>query len=248
MLISPASTRGLWPVYSGRSFDIWDPDTHDYYAWVDPDYITTVLQGKRSRARASFNGFPPAWMDDPSTLPCWSPRIAFRDVTRATDSRTVRAALVPAQLVITNQAPSLLWPRGDERDQAYLLGVLCSIPLDWYARRYVEIHLNYHVFNAFPIPRFGQGHPVRRRVEEDAGRLAARDARFTSWAAAVGVPVGSVDSEDEKADIVADLDAAVSILYGLDNDDVRVMFETFHDGWDYKPRLDAVLAKRRSLR
>ena len=74
------------------------------------------------------------------------------------------------------------------------------------------------------------------------------DTRYTSWAEAVGIPVASVVGDDEKAALVAELDAAVSVLYGLDDDNVRVVFETFHEGWDYKPRLDAVLAKRRSLR
>jgi len=32
---------------------------------------------------------------------------------RATDTRTVIAALVPADLVVTDQAPHLLWPLGN---------------------------------------------------------------------------------------------------------------------------------------
>jgi hypothetical protein len=243
-LLSPDSTDGLWPVYGGRAFDIWVPDTGDYYAWADPDYIAKVLQDKRVRARASFDGFSPDWLDDPSTLPCYSPRIAFRDVTNRTNTRTLIAALVPPEVVIANQAPFLLWPVGDARDQAYLLGVLSSIPLDWYSRRFVETHVNYHIFNAFPIPRPERSDPTRRRVEELAGRLAARDDRYDTWAQNVGVPVRSVNDEDEKTEVLAELDAAVSLLYGLDDDDIRVIFETFHEGWGYQPRLDAVLTKR----
>jgi hypothetical protein len=248
LVLSPDSTDGLWPVYKGASFDLWVADTGDYYAWADPQHILPVLDEKRRRARSSFNGFPRDWIEDQETLPCWSARIAFRDVTRSTDSRTVRAALVPPEIVITNQAPSLLWPKGDERDQAYLLGVLCSIPLDWYARRFVEIHVNYHVFNALPIPRVARDDPVRRRVEEIASRLAAVDARYMTWAEAVGVPLGSVASDDERADLTSELDAAVSLLYGLSDDDVRLVFETFHEGWDHQQRLRAVLMERRNLR
>jgi hypothetical protein len=39
----------------------------------------------------------------------------------------------------------------------------------------------------------------------------------------------------------AELDALVSHLYGLTRDQVVHIFATFHRGWDYKPRLDAVL-------
>lgn len=243
---------GLWPVYKGASFNIWEPDTGTYYAWANPDVVLNALQDKRLRgnrnSRSPFSEFLTEWAEDPDTLPCWYPRIAFRDVARATDRRTVIAALVPGNLVLTHKAPYLIWSKGDERDEAYLLGVLCSIPLDWYARRVVETNLTYNFFNSFPVPRPGRDDPRRRRVEEIAGRLAATDEQFKYWAEAVGVPVGSVASEQEKQDLIAELDAAVAHLYALDESDVRHIFETFHVGWDYQDRLDAVLAHFKETR
>ena len=240
----------MWPVYKGASFNIWEPDTGTYYAWADPQEIREVLQLKRLRqqrtARSAFSELSRQWALDPATLPCLQPRIAFRDVARATDSRTVIAALAPPEIVMTNKAPYLLWSAGDERDQAYLLGVLCSVPFDWYARRVVEISLNFHLFNSFPAPRPSRGDPIRRRVEEIAGRLAAVDHRYQSWAQAVGVPVGSVAAA-EKDDLVAELDAAVALLYGLDESDLRHVFETFHVGWRYEGRLDTALGHSRRL-
>ena len=56
------------------------------------------------------------------------------------------------------------------------------------------------------------------------------------------VPVGSVKTPDQQADMEAELDALVSHLYGLSRDQVEHIFATFHRGWDYQPRLDAVLA------
>ena len=254
MLINPESTDGLWPVYKGASFDLWEPDTGEYYAWADPDYICGVLQERRLNqaklAKSAFAQLPRAVIVDPSTLPCRFPRIAFRDVTNRTNQRTVIAALVPPEVVIANQAPYLLWSEGDERDQAFLLGVLSSIALDWYARRYVETHVNYHVFYPFPIPRPERHDPLRRRVEEIAAGLAAVDGRYAGWANAVGVPLGGVPDPAEKAEVIAELDAAVALLYGLTEHDVAHIFETFHVGWDYCPRLEAVqahFAKLRSL-
>ncbi len=239
-----------WPVYKGASFNIWEPDTGTYYAWAEPGEITEVLRHKRLRqhrtTRSAFAEMPRDWISDPDTLPCLHPRIAFRDVARATDSRTVIAALVPPEVVITNQAPYLLWPKGDERDQAYLLGLLCSIPLDWYARRVVETHVNFHLFNAFPIPRPDRDDPLRRRVEEIAGRLAAVDRRYATWAKAVGVAVGSVKAAEQE-DLVAELDASVALLYGLDEADLSHVFETFHVGWHHEDRLEVALAHMRRL-
>jgi len=232
--------EGFWPVFKGESFDIWVPDTGSYYAWADPEKMIPVLQQKRRRARTAFVGFPPTWISDPKTLPCLGPRVAFRDVTNRTNRRTVIAALVPPKVFITNKAPYFLWPRGDEKDQAYLLGILSSIPLDWYARRFVEINLNFFILNPFPIPRPPRTDKLWQRTVALAGRLAAPDKRYVKWATAVGVEYGKL-TEDEKEDMIHELDAVVAHLYGLSEEQLVHIYETFHEGWDYESRLEGVL-------
>ena len=66
------------------------------------------------------------------------------------------------------------------------------------------------------------------------------DERYESWAEEVGVPIASVD-DDEALDLIAELDATVGRLYGLDESDLRHVFETFHAGWDYSGRLERVV-------
>lgn len=139
-----------------------------------------------------------------------------------------------------HNAPYFLWPRGDEKDQAFLLGVLCSIPLDWYARRFVETHVTYFVINPFPIPRPGRDDPLWKRIVEIAGRLACPDERFAEWAEAVGVEWGPL-ANDEKENLIHELDALVAHSYGLTERQLVHVFETFHEGWDYHDRLNAVL-------
>ena len=223
-----------------------------YYASVRAEDITRHLEEKRSRGHnhkhSPFSEFAKSWIDDPTTLPCRHPRIAFRDVTNRTNTRTVIAALVPEEVVITNQAPYLLWPRGTPRDEAFLLGVLSSMVLDWYARCVVELHLNFHILNNFPIPDADvDNDPVARRVVEIAGRLAAVGDGYAKWAEAVGVPVGSVTDKATRDDLIHELDACVARLYGLDEDDLAVVYETFHEGTDYSERHHAVLAHFRRM-
>jgi hypothetical protein len=236
----------FWPVYKGSSFRPWNPDTGDRYAWADPDVMTGYLQEKRENSyqyagsRSSFSGMSENWVNDSSTLPCYQPRIAFRDIARRTDSRTVLAALVPPNTFLADTAPYLLWPDGDESDEAFLLGVMCTIPFDWYARRFVETHLNYHILNALPVPRPGREDSLRERIVELSGRLAAVDDRYANWADTVGVDYGPLD-EDTKQEKIYELDAVVAHLYGLTREHVKVIFETFHDGWEYEERLERVL-------
>ena len=241
-LVSKQCPEGFWPVYKGASFDLWTPDTGTYYAWADPKRLLDHLQGKRMRAntRSAFAEFDQAWRDDAGALPCLRPRIAFRDVTRATDSRTIRAALVPPRVFLVHNAPYLLLPRGEERDAAYLLGLMSSLPLDWYARRFVETHLTFFVLNPFPVPRPGPDSPLRERVIALAGRLASPDDRFSDWAGRLGVACGPLDA-DQKRDHIRELDAVVAHLYGLTEPQLVHIFETFHEGWDHEERLRATL-------
>jgi len=249
-LESESRPKGFWPVFKGESFDIWNPDTERYYAWADPKVVIPWLMQKRinsgkRRADSAHAEFPLEHLRKEATLPCYSARIAFRDVSRSTDSRTVRPALLPPKVFVANTAPYLLWPRGDEADQAFLLGVISSIPLDWYSRRFVETHVNYFVFNPLPIPRPTRTNKAWRRIVALAGRLACPDDRFATWAKAVGVSVGPV-RELEKSDMIHELDAVVAHLYELSEDQLRHIFETFHEGWDFSARLEATLKHYRT--
>ena len=244
MEFSENCPNGYWNVYKGETIDLWQPDTGVYYSYIDPDVIRPHLQEKRasswSRANSSFSECSAEWINDPNTLPCLSFRIAFRDVTRATDTRTVRCAIVPPNVILANQAPYLLFVRGSARDMVYLNGILSSTILDWYARRYIETHLNFYVFNPFPIPRPDSDDGLLLRVIELSGRLACVDDRYTALAAEVGVNSGPL-TENEKQAAIVELDAVVSHLYGLKRDQLIHIFETFHEGWDYRERLEATL-------
>ncbi len=236
--------RDFWPVFKGKSFDIWEPDRGVYYAWANPETVLEHLHKKRLSAhknsKSPFFEFSNSnWFANPDTLPCHFARVAFRRITNRTNRRTVVAALLPPRCFLTDVAPYLLWPRGDEQDQAYVLGVLSSIPLDWYARRFAETHLDFHVFNPLPVPRPERGNPLWQRTVALAGRLACPDKRFARWAKAVGVECGPLEAA-EKDGMIHELDAVVAHLYGLSEAQLRHIFETFHEGWDYRPRLKAV--------
>lgn len=243
-LESEKCPKGYWPVYKGESFDHWTPDSGVYYAWADPNEVIPFLFAKRSRggklAASPHSEFSREYRSDKKTLPCLLPRIAFRDVTNRENFRTTVSCLVPPNVFLTNKAPYLLWPRGDEKDQAFLLGVLSSIPLDWYSRRFVERNLNFFILNPLPIPRPPRTDANWERIVRNAGRLAAIDQRYAAWAKSVGVQCGRISDVDKDV-LIHELDAAVAQLYCLDEAQLVHIFETFHEGWDYADRLDSTL-------
>ncbi len=241
----------IWPVYAGKSFNLWQPDTGDYYDSVDAASITSHLQQKRFRQNkiksSAFAHLDETRLADPGTLACLKARITFRRVARTTDTRTFVCALIPPHRVTTEAASYFEQLKGNVSDEVYLLGVLSSMAFDWQLRRIMELTLSFTDLMGTSIPDPGEGHPVRDRVVEIAGRLAAVDERFGEWAAEVGVPVGSANDEATKQDLICELDACVAHLYGLDEDDLAVVYETFSETVDYSERHAAVLAHFRRL-
>lgn len=236
--------EGRWPVLGGSAFNIWEPNFGEIYAWADPARVRDALFEKRknqSRTGSSaFYGLAESIINDPESLPCMSPRIAFRDITNSVDYRTVIACLVPGNLVLTNTAPYLYFLKGNKADEAYLLGVLSSIPLDWYARRFVVLHVNFHILNGFPIPDPPISNKLRQRISFLAGSMAASNENFSEWAELAGVEVGNLNGEYERIQAICEIDALVALLYGLSFEELTHIYETFHKTWDFASRFEIV--------
>jgi hypothetical protein len=231
-------------VLKGASFDLWEPDAGSPHGSAARkkihDRVMVKLRRQVRTSSSAYVGMDASAMDRQGRLPYQRPRIAFRDITNQTNTRTTIASLVPPAVLI-NSAPVLVLRSGTAATEAFVLGVLCSIPFDWYSRRYVELHMNFHIFNWLPVPHFDLDSATTSRVVEIAGRLAAVDERYAEWAAEVGVQVGSVKRGAEKDDLIAELDALVSLLYGLTEDQVEHVFATFHRGWATSRASNSVL-------
>ena len=244
------------PIFKGESFSLWEPDRGDdrYYGWVNSNEETIAELSRKRKASFRRGANSPWWgaddrtIFDESTIECLHPRIAFRDITRATDSRTIRAALLPPGVVCTHKAPVLIWGKGESTHKTYVLGILCSRICDWYARRWVEINLTFSVFNFLPCPRAStENRLLVELMVAAAGRLACPDKRFGKWAKSIGVEYGPLKPEEKQALIDA-VDAIAALLYGLSETELETVFETFHEGWDWKPYHARVLAEYRQLK
>lgn len=248
--IHTAAAEGSWPVYGGDSFDIWRPDSGTYFARAAADDAFARVQRKRANSPAGspYSALPRRWRDDPATHPCLRPRIAYRDITNRTNTRTLIAALIPAQCITVQSAPWLLWLDVEPRpaDEAFLLGVMCSLTADWWMRRFVETHVEEAAFNSLPVPAVEPGRGLAARAAALAGRLAAPDARFAGWASAIGVPHGPLDAADKQA-MIEELDAVVARLYGLTPDHLAHIFDTFHDWPRAEERVAWVARRDRTL-
>lgn len=82
------------------------------------------------------------------------------------------------------------------------------------------------VLDGLPVPLESSSLPLTERIRALTARLATPDDRFAEWASHFDLEPKALEP-DQKDDLIAELDAAVSLLYGLSDRDVRHIFETF---------------------
>jgi hypothetical protein len=224
--------RRLWrdastgrPLWKGESFDQYQP--HGAEARLCPDNAEVRKKIEKPRPGAGSIA-----VEDVALVArrqavvneIDSARVAFRDVSRATDSRTVRACLVPPNVFLTNTAPYLTFAVGDNRERAAGLAIMNSLPFDWQARRFVELHLNFFVLEGLIVPDLTDDD--FDAVSMCAARLSCVDERFTDFATSLGIESDLLD-DAERERLRIEIDALVARAWGLASDDLAVMFRDF---------------------
>ena len=212
------------PVWKGRSFNQYTPHGNEPAGFAKWDEVLSFVHLKRRRSPVFKRMFPTDFLADPDTHPMNHCRIAFRDVTNRTNSRTVLACSVPPRTPLTNSAPYLVFAGWDSISQASLLGVLNSVPFDWVARRYVETHLNFYVLNSLTFPP--PDNTPWQRIGGLAARLSCVDERFVEFAAEAGVECEPL-TDAQRNDMRAEIDGLVARAYGLTEDELRFIFTDF---------------------
>lgn len=154
-------------------------------------------------------------------------RVVYRRVTRGTDSRTIIGCLIPPKVFIAYTGPYLAFVEGTDRERAGCLGVMNSLPFDWQARRYVELSLSMTTLESLQLPSLDD--QAFNIVAEAAARLSCPDERFAAFAEATGVEHGPLE-DAERDRLLVEIDALVARAYGLDAEDLEVVFADFTHG------------------
>lgn len=213
------------PLWKGESFDQFDPHGAEARLCPTSEKVWKKVRKPRPGARSAVaEGVRLQDRRAAVRAELERARVAFRDVSRSDDSRTIRACLVPPNVFLTNKAPYLTFVGGDERAQAACLGIMNSLPFDWQARRFVETNVNFFILESMAVPDLDEASLVE--VARAAARLSAVDDRFTDFAKATGVECGPL-AEDERRHLRVEIDALVAHAWRLTEADLAVMFDDF---------------------
>jgi hypothetical protein len=182
---------------------------------------------------------PRYWVEDGTVAASIDDRqwlLAYKDVTSATNQRTMIATFMP-RVAAANTAPLILADNSVRR-QACLLGNLNALAYDFIARQKVGgLHLNFFIVEqlpTFPPDAYDEKCPWdKSQTLEDwvADRVlkltcTADDMRPLAKAAAFAPGVWKW-KESERAQLRAELDAAYFHLYQLGREDVEYVLGTF---------------------
>lgn len=214
-----------WPLWKGESFDQFDP--HGADARICPPSEAACAKARKPRpGKGSLLAaeVPLSLRRQAVERTVGSARIAFRDVTNRTNSRTVLACLVPAEHFLTNKAPYLAFVDEDRIAESACLALMNSLAFDWQARRFVETNVNFFILEGLKLPAIDE--ETLRALAAPAARLSCPDERFSDFAAATGVECGPL-GEDERRSLRAEIDARVALAWGLTADELEIVFADF---------------------
>ncbi len=154
--------------------------------------------------------------------------MGWRDITNATNERTVIASVLPLAGV-GNQMPLMIFPEFENKAIfALLLANLSSLVFDFVARHKTGgTHMNYFIFKQLPVL------PPDRYTEADLAYIVPRVLELTytahdlaGWAHALGHDGPPFPfAPERRAHLRAELDAYYARLYGLTRDELRYILD-----------------------
>jgi hypothetical protein len=213
--------NGRLPLYEGKMI-------HQFnHKWGQPKYWINEDEGRQNLL--GKNG-----VDSGQQLEYQSYRLAFRDVARNTDIRTMISTLIPP-VFHGNKIPTLKIFDDcgtrliEEASQLFLCSIWNSFVLDWFLRMKVSSTLNFFYIYQLPVPRLTSGDKYFSDIVQRAAKLICTAPEFDELAAEVGLNSHKegVTDETERAKLRAELDGIIAHLYGLTEAEFAHILTTF---------------------
>ncbi|OYR38633.1 Eco57I restriction-modification methylase domain-containing protein [Halorubrum sp. Hd13] len=174
-------------------------------------------------------------------------RLVIREVARATDERTLIAAIIPPGGVVvhtlytvrpyeTNPTKENLgdYPMHSAYERVFsdkelfvALGLLNSVVFDFLMRTKVDSHASKYKFEESQIPRLTHGDDWFHYIANRAARLNCYGEAFAEMRERLG-GVEPATEHRKRRELQAEIDAAAFHAYGLGRRDVKFVLDDFH--------------------
>lgn len=161
--------------------------------------------------------------------------LAFRDIARASDARTMVISVTPRSAA-GNVAPLLRLTNA--QTAAVLLAVMSSLPFDWTARQKLSgAHMNLFILDQLPTPApddlaqpapFSRGETWAQWLLPRVLELTFTSHSLTGWARDLGYDGAPFPwNANRRREVQAELDGALFHLYGHDRSTTEYIIDSF---------------------
>jgi hypothetical protein len=185
--------------------------------------------------------------NDDVLLDCSEYRIVYRDITSATNERTIIASVIPPGVVCHNKLHTIR-PYEIDASEADLssnplhsvysriftdkelfvaVGLINSIPFDFLMKTKIDTTVVMYKFRESQVPRLTEGDEWFSYIWRRAARLNCYGDEFAEMRERLGGIEPATD-EEERREIQAEMDAAAFHAYGLDHDQTAFVLDDFH--------------------
>ena len=167
-------------------------------------------------------------------------RVAFRDIARSNDERTMIAFVAPPGVVFGHTATveKSPWSRSNA-DALVMCALFNSFTFDWLVRQKAATHLSLYMLEGLPVPGFTKA--AQQFLAHSVLRLSCNDGDFASlWREQLDGRKHwqALENSDERWGVRAAMDAVVAEAYRLD----RRQYQDVLASFNHRSRPDARLS------
>ncbi|MFC6836982.1 Eco57I restriction-modification methylase domain-containing protein [Halomarina ordinaria] len=219
----PKLKRGIYDAFDGSGSQI--------------GFVNELLEERRGKSLS----------EDDVLLDCTEYRIAYRDIARSSDERTLIASVLPKEVVCHDKAPTLrpyrIAPEEEDLTESNLhsvyeriysdrelfvaVGLLNSLPFDFLMRTKIDSTVVFYKLRESQAPRLTDGDEWFDHIWKRAARLNCYGEEFEELRDRLG-GVEPATSMSERREVQAELDAAAFHAYGLNHEQTKFVLDDFH--------------------
>ena len=224
--------KTLVPLYEGKLFWQYDHRFNSYRLNQQTKKLEISKVALEQKQQLAYSITPQYWVDAVNVQARLNQKqwtkgwaLAWRDIARATDERTVIVSALPAMTAVGGTA-NMIMPDVDINIAACLLAMLNSLVVDYLERiKQSGIHTNLAYFKQLPIL------PPEAFKEQDVTFICERVAKLTRTADDINevwltdYPAYTFQGPEERLQIRCELDAYIARMYGLTREELHYILD-----------------------
>nr|WP_233274840.1 type II restriction endonuclease subunit M [Haladaptatus cibarius] len=211
------------------------------------DHISTSSQKKFVNTLLTEEFERPELSEEDVRLHCTEYRLVIREVARATDERTLIAAVIPKDVVVVHTLYTIRplevnptrddlgdYPMHGAYDRVFTdaelfaaVGLLNSVPFDFLMRTKVDSHASKYKFEESQLPRLTAGDDWFEYISSRAARLNCYGDAFAEMRDRLG-GIDSATCSSTRHRLRTEIDAASFHAYGFSREEAAFVLDDFH--------------------